>query len=291
MAPSRTRPSGSSSARAESLRVIPATSCEIYNWEPSIPVVLRAAHSPRCSPEERVPARDRGDEDLRLRRDGRTDQLALVAAELGAAVLVYRLVHFFLESGDSADPAEKTRASKDRLAATTAEWTDLRRKADACRKAAYKWFHPYWRPLDQLVERVRDVLGVCVVIDLSWCCKQPLLTKWERDHPRPEVLIGTNGYTPGWLARIAEDACVERGLSPVQESGRRGFYGPPYVPLMPRVPDHPVWSMLLEARDDIYLDDRPDRSAGAGDRMMEVVSALVAGAARRAPERIGRRPI
>jgi N-formylglutamate deformylase len=271
------------------MNMIPVTSCEIYNWRPLIPVVVTSMHRDKWVPEDRTPGRSELDEAAVAAIDRRTDSMVLAATRLGAAGYVARLTRVLEEPAPAVAAGKQKKArTTGSASATTSPWAKSQEQAAARAdrwNGMFRWTHDYRSPLHQLVGEIRDWCGVCVVIDLRRYATKPLPYKWDQDRPRPEVQAGTHHFhTPAWLTRLVGDKCDMLGLSHTLFS-MDGLWPGAYVPLGSRLGDAAVSSVVLQIRQDVYLDETPTPAAFGEARGLGLLLAVVAEAGRSARER------
>lgn len=117
-----------------------------------------------------------------------------------------------------------------------------------------------------------------MIVDLHSYPSRPLPYERRGDAPRPEVCIGTDDFhTAKWLADLVGATCRGLGLSHARNTPFAGCY----VPLSMYRQDSRVWSVMLEVRRDVYLDEAATRPHEGETRVADLVAAVVRGAGER----------
>jgi N-formylglutamate deformylase len=223
----------------------------------ALPVVVHVPHAGlRIPPDVRdgLLLDDAGlAEELRLMTDHRTDVLAAGAIDAGALAFVNRLSRLVVDPERFLEPDKEDMESRGMGAVytATAHQQPLRDITEAARTDLIdRYFRPYADALTDVVSQMLERHGHVVIVDLHSFPSQRLPYEIGSDH-RPSLCIGTDpACTPDWLVEVVEAAAARIGMDTAVNTPFAGTYVP-----QPHLDTPNVWSVMLEIRRDLYLDE------------------------------------
>lgn len=243
----------------------------------ALPVVVHVPHAGTWIPEQERAAYALDDaqlaEELRLMTDHRTEHLAAGATELGATVVVNHLSRLVVDPERFVDGDEMDAVGMGFAYERTAHGGSLREvDGDAVERLRRDWFDPYTQAVADVVRRVADRHGRCVVLDVHSYPEHRLPYELHGDGPRPEVCLGTDPFhTPTWLVEGIEELCTDLGLEAARDTPFAGVY----IPTWSFRRDSRVEGVMLEVRRDTYLEESTLRPHEGEDRVRRLVENVV----------------
>lgn len=250
-----------------------------------IPLVVHVPHSSTIIPPEIRHTFCLGDErfqrELLCMTDWYTDRLFSGAVELGGTLFVNRLSRLVVDPERFPDDDQEVMATKGMGAVytKTAEGQPLRRSLSPRERTELleTYFHPYARAFTEVVSRMLERHGRCLILDGHSFPSVPLPYELNQETPRPEICLGTDGlHTPESLTREVEACCVAQGLHVARNTPFAGTY----VPLRYWHVDPRVISIMIEIRRDLYMDEHTGSETAGLPRVQELISGIVGSMAR-----------
>jgi N-formylglutamate deformylase len=139
-----------------------------------------------------------------------------------------------------------------------------------------RYYWPHHRRLDEAAAERIARFGRCVILDAHSFPTGPLPTQVDFSAP-PEIGIGTQpGHTPPALRELAEGFFRGRGFVVGVDVPFSGSI----VPNRFIGQDAPVWSVMVEVRRDLYMDEATGRRHEGFARIQAVLAAFRAELAR-----------
>ena len=239
-----------------------------------IPVILHVPHSSRLIPEDIRSAISLTDEELSYELDQMTDSHTDLIANNAVADLSFKPWIFKnqlsrLVIDPERFPDEREVMNKVGMGAVymkTSTGKNLRAEDFNPAPLIDKYFKPYAKAFTDLVNQLLVKHNAVLIIDVHSYRLNQHPNAVNHGQVRPPICLGTDDFhTPKWLAQLAKDC-----FSPVGEVIENQPYAGSYVPLEFYGKDQRVFSLMLEARADQFLDEKLQPHAG----LVRVVSAL-----------------
>lgn len=245
-----------------------------------IPLVVHVPHSSTIIPAEIRPTFCLDDHELQrelLRMtDWYTDRLFDPVLELGGTLFVNRVSRLVVDPERFPDDSQEVMAAKGmgavyiHTAAGRALRTQMSQEERTHLLEAY--FHPYAQAFAELVSRMLDRHGRCVILDGHSFPSVPLPYELDQRTERPHICLGTDDvHTPESLAGAMRDLCAAEGL---HVEHNRPFAGT-YVPLRYWHTDPRVRSVMMELRRDLYMDEQTGAETPGLHRIRELVLRVI----------------
>jgi N-formylglutamate amidohydrolase len=189
--------------------------------------------------------------------DWYTDRLFDGIVDLGGTLFVNRMSRLVVDPERFPSDSQEIMATKGMGAVytTTADGRPLRHplSSDAREKLLDEYFYPYAQAFANVVARIRDQHGRCVILDGHSFSSVPLPYELHQQRERPQICLGTDGFhTPESLVHRVEALCADASM--VVERNRP-FSGT-YVPLKFWRSDDRVTSIMIEIRRDLYMNEQ-----------------------------------
>ena len=223
---------------------------------PKSPVLVHVPHSSRSVPDW---ARDglllddvKLSRELDAMTDAHTDLIAERAHSLAASpanLFINRLSRLVVDPERFPDEREEMLAVG--MGAVYTHGHDRRRiRATVQQDLIAMVFKPYAAAFTRAVDRILDVHGRALIIDVHSYPRDPLPYELHADGARPQVCLGTDEcHTPHALLRTAREA-----FGAFEIEVNTPFAGT-YVPLQHYGTNPAVSSLMVEIRRDVYLDE------------------------------------
>ena len=243
-------------------------------------VVLHVPHASRAIPGDvrtAILLDDAAlDAELAAMTDRHTDRLALsgaLLAEVPTALFVNRWSRLVVDPERFADDALEQMASIGMGAVyrSTSQLAPLREPdTDAQRRLVGRFFDPYADAFADLVDQMLDAVGHAIIIDVHSYPSRPLPYEREPNAARPEICLGTDlVHTTPELLDAATKAFAGFDV------GHNTPFAGTYVALRHYQRDPRVWSIMVEARRDTYLDEDTGTHHDGIDRLVGALAGLV----------------
>ena len=251
--------------------------------DPAVPRIPLVVHVPHCATA--IPPRYRnelvidGDElarELLLMTDHYTDELAMSAVAMGGVVFRNRVSRLVMDPERCADDGDEEMAERG-MGAVYLSRHDLSRlrapgySPEQRARVMAELYEPYHRALEDLVSRNLADFDTCFIVD---CHSFPSVALPYEDpqKPRPGLCIGVDEphvdeeVVRGWQA-AAERAGVSTGIN-------TPFPGS-FVPARYFGTDRRVWSMMIEVRRDLYMDEATGERGARFENARRIVGELL----------------
>ena len=246
----------------------------------SLPLVVHVPHSSTNIPPEvrRTFCLDDGQLRYELLRmtDWHTDRLFSGGLDLGGTVFLNRMSRLVVDPERFPDDHHEVMAAKGMGAVytRTADGRPLRKSMlpEERTRLLEAYFHPYARAFKDVVSRMLDRHGRCLILDGHSFPSVPQPYELDQEIPRPQICLGTdNIHSPESLVREVEVRCVAQGLHVARNTPFAGTY----VPLRYWHTDSRVSSLMIEIRRDLYMDEETGSEKAGLLRVQELISGIV----------------
>lgn len=245
-----------------------------------VPLVVHVPHSSTNIPPDIRQTLCLDDHELQREllcmTDWYTDRLFDEVVELGGTLFVNRVSRLAVDPERFPDDNQEVMATKGMGAVytTTADGRALRHLVSPEERTRLldTYFHPYAKAFADVVARVLDRHGRCVILDGHSFPSAPLPYELDQQTERPHICLGTDDFhTPELLVRSIQALCAAQGLRVEQN---RPFAGT-YVPLRYWRTDPRVRSMMMEIRRDLYMDEQTGAETPGLPRMRELLLSVM----------------
>ena len=247
---------------------------------PSIPLVVHVPHSSTVIPPEVRQTFCLDDHELQREflcmTDWHTDRLFDPVLEPGGTLFVNRVSRLVVDPERFPDDSQEVMAMKGMGAVytKTADGRALRTQLSPEERTHLleAYFHPYARAFADLVSRMLDRHGRCLILDGHSFPSIPLPYELDQRIERPHICLGTDDvHTPESLVGAIGDLCAAEGL---RVERNRPFAGT-YVPLRYWHTDPRVSSVMMEIRRDLYMDEQTGAETSDLHRIRELVLGVI----------------
>lgn len=255
-------------------------SFDVVPGDPASPYIVHVPHSSTRIPDDVRPQLllddDALTEELRLMTDARTDELAMLAAELVSArpwLFVNRLSRLVVDPERLPNDFEELYAvGMGAVYSRTSGGVLLRDpEEEAERSLLTRFFTPYAEALADLVDERLSATGRVVLVDLHSYPVQALPYERHQDARRPPVCVGVDAdHTPEALVERVTRAFSGIGQVVVNEP----FAGS-YIPLRHFGRDNRVASVMVELRRDTYLLDDSSLDPRGASRVSAALAVIL----------------
>ncbi|HLF69605.1 MAG TPA: N-formylglutamate amidohydrolase [Actinomycetota bacterium] len=216
-----------------------------------------------------------GDEDLRAEvlrvTDHFTDRLFASAAEAGGVRFVNHVSRLVFDPERFRDDADEVMASRGAGAiySTTSDGRNLRSiTASRREEVLVGFFDPYASAMADAVDEMKRRFGCCLILDCHSFPRVPLGWELHLEGARPQIDVGTDPFhSPADLVTALTDVCAGEGLVTSRDHPFTGCY----VPMRHYRRDQRTWSVMIEIRRDLYMDE----STGAESKGFASTAQLV----------------
>ena len=241
-----------------------------------IPLVVHVPHSATIIPPDIRQTLCLDDHELQREllcmTDWYTDRLFDPVLELGGTLFVNRVSRLVVDPERFPDDSQEVMATQGMGAVYThrANGRALRTPLSPEERTNLleTYFHPYAHAFTELVSRMLDRHGRCVILDGHSFPSVPLPYELDQLTERPHICLGTDDvHTPESLVDGIRDLCAAEGLRAEQN---RPFAGT-YVPLRYWRIDPRVRSVMMEIRRDLYMDELTGADTPGLNRIRELV--------------------
>ena len=242
----------------------------------TIPLVVHAPHSSTIIPASIRPTLCLKDKELQREllcmTDWYTDRLFEGVVDLGGMLFVNRVSRLVIDPERFPNDSQEIMATKGMGAVytTTSDGRLLRKllSSDEREKLLDEYFYPYAEAFENVVARIRERHGRCVILDGHSFSSAPLPYELDQRRDRPQICLGTDDFhTPESLVHHVEELCAADGM--VVERNRP-FSGT-YVPLKFWHSDERVTSIMIEIRRDLYMNEQTGVEMPGLQRMRELM--------------------
>lgn len=261
-----------------------------YVEEARLPLIAHIPHSGTHIPQAIRSELSLGDEDLRAEvlrvTDHFTDRLFGSVAEFGGVRFVNHISRLVFDPERFRDDADEVMASRGAGAvyATTSDGARLRSiTASRREEILVGFFDPYLLAMADAVDEMKRRFGCCLILDCHSFPRVPLGWELHLEGTRPHIDVGTDPFhSPADLVTALAQVGVERGFV----TGRDHPFTGCYVPIRHYRRDEQVWSVMIEIRRDLYMDESTGVESKGFDSTALLVSQMIGRSARWLEERI-----
>ena len=245
--------------------------------------VVHIPHSATEIPAEIRPRLALSDAELRdellAMTDRYTDELFALPDRV-ATLITFPVSRLVVDPERFVDDAQEMMATRGMgvVYTRTSRGRMLRRDLTAEERAQLlsRYYRPHHEHLSRAVSAALEAHGRCLVIDAHSFPSSPLPYEDDQRASRPEICLGTDPeHTPQWLRAAALRGIRAEGL---QVEVDRPFAGA-MVPADRYRSDLRVWSVMIEVRRDLYMDeatgDRTPSFPRLGAAIGRILRALV----------------
>jgi len=245
-----------------------------------IPLVVHVPHSSTIIPADIRPTFCLDDHKLQREllcmTDWYTDRLFDPVLELGGTLFVNRVSRLVVDPERFPDDSREVMATKGMGAVytKTADGRALRTQMSPEERTHLleAYFHPYAQVFADLVSRMLDRHGRCLILDGHSFLSVPLPYELDQRTDRPHICLGTDDmHTPESLVGAIGDLCAAEGF---HVERNRPFAGT-YVPLRYWHTDPRVRSVMIEIRRDLYMDEQTGADTPGLHRIRELVLRVI----------------
>jgi len=245
-----------------------------------IPLVVHVPHSSTIIPADIRPTFCLDDHELQREllcmTDWYTDRLFDPVLELGGTLFVNRVSRLVVDPERFPDDSREVMATKGMGAVytKTADGRALRTQMSPEERTHLleAYFHPYAQVFADLVSRMLDRHGRCLILDGHSFLSVPLPYELDQRTDRPHICLGTDDPPPsGPLWGALGAPWVEKG---VKAEGHAPFAGT-YVPIGNWHTDQGVRSGMMEIRRDLYMDEQTGADTPGLHRIRELVLRVI----------------
>lgn len=246
----------------------------------SIPLVVHVPHSSTIIPPDIRQTLCLDDHELQREllymTDWYSDRLFDPVLELGGTLFVNRVSRLVVDPERFPDDSQEVMATKGMGAVYThrADGRALRTpmSPEERTRLLETYFHPYAHAFAELVSRMLDRHGRCVILDGHSFPSVPLPYEVDQRTDRPHICLGTDDvHTPESLVNGIQDLCAADDLRVEQNQPFAGTY----VPLRYWHSDRRVSSVMMEIRRDLYMDEQMGAETPGFPRMRELILSVM----------------
>ena len=241
-------------------------------------VVIHIPHASTFIPPEYRNQFVLSDEDLAAElvrmTDAYTDELFTLAPE-AATTVKFPVSRLVLDPERFEDDQQESMASRGMgvIYQRSSLCDPLRRELSGDEREALltRFYRPHHQALTEAVQKSLDSHDKCLIIDAHSFGSKPWPYEPDQTSTRPEICLGTDEFhSPKDLTNIAVDAFKSQGFG---VDLNRPFAGS-LVPMRYYQTNRNVWSIMVEFRRDLYMDERTgQRTAGFLDTLFKLRSA------------------
>ncbi|MFM1846960.1 MAG: hypothetical protein RL417_434 [Pseudomonadota bacterium] len=262
---------------------------EIWNPNPTVPIVANIPHSSAIIPAAQRNALLLSDPDLEEEHhaivDWFTDELYRPIVEAGGAAIVSRISRIVLDTERFEDDAAEAMAKRGMgvIYERTTDQRLLRAPPAPAERASLlaSFYHPYHAALTALCRSVLDRFGRCILLDCHSFPERSLPYERDRSLFRPEICIGTDERHSGEdLVSALEEVTGRFGWSCARNTPFAGTIVPLSLYGDPRLS-----SVMLEVNRGLYMDEAATERSTGFDTVRVWVSEIAAVVSRIAVKR------
>lgn len=138
-----------------------------------------------------------------------------------------------------------------------------------------RFYHPHHASLAEAVTLTLESSGSALVIDCHSFPKKPFPFEPELGHDRPEICLGTDAlHTPAWLRDSVTHAFLSHGYAVAWNVPFQGTL----VPAAYYQSNPAVYSLMIEVRRDLILDETAERKSSRFEEIRSDVLTAIAAA-------------
>jgi N-formylglutamate amidohydrolase len=223
-------------------------------------VVIHIPHTSTVIPPEYRNQFVLSDEDIAAElvrmTDAYTDELFALAPE-AATTVKFPVSRLVLDPERFEDDQQESMASRGMgvIYQRSSLCGPLRREISGDEREALlaRFYRPHHQALTEAVQKSLDSHDKCLIIDAHSFSSKPWPYEPDQTSTRPEICLGTDDFhSPKDLTNIAVDAFKSQGFG---VDLNRPFAGS-LVPMRYYQTNWKVWSIMVEVRRDLYMDER-----------------------------------